>query len=193
MDYFLEEIEKYKDEFYRYIYRNVWDTSVAEDVFSSAILVIFKNQNKFKKGTNFRAWVYKILTNRCFIANREISRRGECLEEHEDIYFNLVQKENYISILDNPKEFIEECGDEIFIALKKISTAERSAILLKDIDRFSYKEIAEILEMPVGTVMTHLARGRKKLRIELLEYAKKKGIVKQSLFIQNKKAKEVAQ
>lgn len=178
MEKFEELINAHKDEFYRYIYRNVWDTSVADDVFSEAILVVFKNQDKFRINSNFRAWVYKILTNKCFIANREISRRGEQLEDYEDSYYNLKEKEHYSSLLENPKGFLEECGDEIFIALKKISTAERSSILLKDLEHFSYKEIASILEIPVGTVMTHLARGRKKLRIELLSYARKKGIIK---------------
>jgi len=181
MKKFEELLNTHKNEFYRYIYRNVWDTSVADDVFSEAILVVFKNQDKFRINSNFRAWVYKILTNKCFVANREISRRGEPLENYKNTYYNLKEKEHYSSLLENPKGFLEECGDEIFIALKQISTAERSTILLKNLEHFSYKEIAAILDMPVGTVMTHLSRGRKKLRITLLEYAKKKGIIKNQM------------
>ena len=176
MDEFLLQIEKRKDEFYRYIYRNVWDTSVAEDVFSSAVLAAYKSKSKFKPGTNFRAWMYRIITNKCFVANREIGRRGESLEEAGDYLSSLVEKKEYKKAISSPEDFLAQCGDEIHMAMKKISTMERSCLLLKTMENFSYKEIAEILGIPFGTVMTHLARGRAKLRKILHEYAMGEGI-----------------
>lgn len=71
-----------------------------------------------------------------------------------------------------------QCGDEVHAAFKKLSSMERSCILLKSVEQFSYKEIAHILEIPAATVMTHLARGRAKLRRELIEYGRKEGIVR---------------
>jgi len=180
MDEFLEQIEKRKDEFYRYIYRNVWDTSVAEDVFSSAVLAAYKSKSKFKPGTNFRAWMYRIITNKCFVANREIGRRGGSLEEAGDSLIDLAQNKDYTEAVSTPEDFLAQCGDEVLMAMKKISTMERSCLLLKTMENFSYKEIAGILEIPFGTVMTHLARGRAKLRKILLEYAVGEGIVKPS-------------
>ena len=179
MDEFLENIEKRKDEFYRYIYRNVWDTSVAEDVFSSAVLAAYKSRNNFRPGSNFRAWMYRIITNKCFVANREIGRRGESLEDSGDYICKLAENNDYVKAISTPEEFMSFCGDEVHMAMKKISTMERSCILLKTMENFSYKEIAEILEIPFGTVMTHLARGRAKLRKILFEYAIGEGIVKE--------------
>lgn len=176
MDEFLEQIEKRKDEFYRYIYRNVWDTSVAEDVFSSAVLAAYKSKAKFKPGTNFRAWMYRIITNKCFVANREISRRGESLEEAGSVLSSMADNKEYSKLISSPEDFLAQCGDEIHMAMKKVSTMERSCLLLKTMENFSYKEIAGILEIPFGTVMTHLARGRAKLRKILYEYAIGEGI-----------------
>ena len=171
MDDFLREIQEQKDEFYRYVYRNVWDSSVADDVFSSAVLAAYKSKGNFKPGTNFRAWMYRILTNKCFVANREIGRRGENIEDHQDCMVSSMRDPNYRKGVEDPDEFLAMCGDEVLMAMKRLSTMERSCLLLKTMESFSYKEIAEILEIPFGTVMTHLSRGRAKLRKELTEYA----------------------
>lgn len=186
MDEFLSQIEKHRSEFFRYILRMVWDSSVAEDVFASAVLAAYENRHKFTPGTNFRAWMYRIITNKCFVANREIKRAFAPLDESMAEDPNLVtdwralqQDPGYLDILKDPSGFMEQCGDEVIQAFRKLSTAERSCLLLRAAERFSYQEIAETLEMPVGTVMTHLSRGRAKLRRELLEYAKDAGVVRQ--------------
>jgi RNA polymerase sigma-70 factor, ECF subfamily len=179
MDTFLVEIEKYKDEFYRYIHRNVWDSGVAEDVFSQGVLTAYENRHKFKEGTNFRAWMYRILTNKCFVANRETGRAFDPLERAENVAFaNMDERPDYKEVLKNPDTFLEQCGDEVYRSFRRLSTAERSCLLLRVVERFSYQEIAEILEMPVGTVMTHLSRGRAKLRTELADYAQETGIIR---------------
>jgi RNA polymerase sigma-70 factor, ECF subfamily len=187
MDEFLVEIEKRKDEFYRYILRNVWDSGVADDVFSSAVLAAYKSRANYTPGSNFRAWMYRILTNKCFVANREISRRGESLDEVQDYLSELSTKDDYSNAITDPEEFLDECGDEVLMAMKKLSTMERSCLLLKTMGRFSYKELAEILEIPFGTVMTHLARGRAKLRKELYQYAVGSGIINEKEPIEFKK------
>ena len=76
-DEFVEKIEKHRDEFFRFILRNVWDSGVAEDVFSTAVLAAYENRQKYTPGTNFRAWMFRIITNKCFVANRETSRTFE--------------------------------------------------------------------------------------------------------------------
>ena len=178
MDEFLEKIEQHKDEFYRYILRNVWDTGVADDVFSSGVLAAYKSREKFQPGSNFRAWMFKILTNKCYVANREISRRGENIDDVGHELVGLSQQMHRTKAHDDPEEFLNECGDEVLMAMRKLSTNERACLLLKTMHKFSYKELAEILEIPFGTVMTHLSRGRAKLRKELMEYARQRGIVK---------------
>lgn len=177
-DEFVEKIEKHRDEFFRFILRNVWDSGVAEDVFSTAVLAAYENRQKYTPGTNFRAWMFRIITNKCFVANRETSRTFERLDESTGDLVALKDTPGYGDLLENPQALFEQCGDEVYLAFRSISTAQRTCILLRAVERFSYKEIAEILDMPVGTVVTHLARGRKKLREELLSYAKANGYVR---------------
>ncbi len=178
MDEFLEKIEKHRDEFYRFIYRNVWDSGVAEDVFSQAVLAAYENRHKYTPGTNFRAWMFRILTNKCYVANRETGRAFDRLDDATERLVAMDEEPEYHDVLDDPKHFLEQCGDEVYRAFRKLSTAQRSAILLRGIERFSYQEIADIMEIPVGTVMTHLARGRKKLREELKDYALQTGLIR---------------
>ena len=173
---FMELLEQYKDEFYRYAYRNVWNEHAADDVFSSAVMTAWSKRDKFKKGTNFRAWVYRIITNKCFVANREIKRNSIDIDGIDESHFSVdpdMEKRAY----EDPDWFLEQCGDELHEALKKLSTAERSCLYLLSVERHSYKEISEIMEMPVGTVMTHLSRGRSKLRRLLIDYAAKEGFI----------------
>jgi RNA polymerase sigma-70 factor (ECF subfamily) len=178
MDEFIEKIEKHRDEFYRFIKRNVWDTSVAEDVFSQGVLAAYENRAKYTPGSNFRAWMYRILLNKCYVANRETGRAFDSLDHPSAKQAAAPVKEDYGDLIKDPKALLEECGDEVYRAFRGLSTAQRACILLRGIERFSYQEIAEIMEMPVGTVMTHLARGRKKLRGELAEYARETGVIR---------------
>ena len=173
---FLDRIETHRHEFYRYILRNVWNPSVAEDVFSSAVIAAYRQLSKFRDGTNFRAWVFKILTNKCFVANRETRRLSVDIDTIDEHVFSSDEKSKQIA-RDDPEWFLEQCGDEIHRALRQLSTAQRSCLLLLAFEKYSYKEIAQILEIPIGTVMTHLSRGRKKLKQLLFEYAKNQGIM----------------
>lgn len=178
MDDFVALIDKHRDEFFRYILRTVWDSNVAEDVFQSAVLAAYENYYKFTPGTNFRAWVYRIITNKCFVANRSTARAFDPIDKIDESLVALGDRREYGFVLDDPDAVMEQCGDEIFRAFRRLSTAERSCIMLRGIERFSYQEIADILDMPVGTVMTHLSRGRAKLRRELTDYALETGIIK---------------
>jgi len=171
MDDFLEQIEKHKDAFYRYIYCMAWDSGVVEDIFSSAVLVAYQNRDRFTPGTNFRAWMYRIITNKTFVANRQTARTPDRLEDHEYHISEMAEQPAYDAFLENGEDVLNACGDEVTIAFRCLSTVEKSCLLLRAIQGFSYKETAEILEIPIGTVMTHLSRGRAKLRQRLLKYA----------------------
>ena len=178
MDEFVEKIAKHKSEFYRFVLRNVWDSGLAEDVFSQAVLAAYENRSKYTPGTNFRAWMFRILTNKCFVANRETGRAFDRLDVRGASEAAAPESERAFNAMENPVAVLDQCGDEVFRAFRNISTAQRTCILLRGVERFSYQEIAEIMEIPVGTVMTHLARGRKKLRAQLGEYAEATGIIR---------------
>lgn len=177
-DEFIEKIELHRDEFFRFIKRNVWDTGVAEDVFSQGVLAAYENRAKYTPGTNFRAWMYRILLNKCYVANRETGRAFDSLDTPSARQAVAPEKEVFGDIVRDPKLVLEKCGDEVYRAFRGLSTSQRACILLRGIEKFSYQEIAEIMEIPVGTVMTHLARGRKKLRGELEEYARETGVIR---------------
>lgn len=178
MDEFIEKIEKHRDEFYRFIRRSAWDSGVADDVFSQAILAAYENRHKYTPGSNFRAWMFRIITNKCFVANRETARAFDSLDSPNAREAAAPDRGWVGDAIEDMGSLMEECGDEVHRAFRGLSTAQRTCILLRGIERFSYKEIAEILDIPVGTVMTHLARGRKKLREELTEYAQETGIIR---------------
>jgi len=180
MDEFLQLLEKHRHEFYGYIYRTIWDSQCADDVFSEAVLTAYENRQKYIPGTNFRAWMYRIITNKCFVANRETARRFDSLDDHADSLIALQSEPGYADLVRDPDAFLDRCGDEVRIAFKKLSTAQRSCLLLKAVEQLSYKEIAGVLEIPVGTVMTHLSRGRARLRRELLEYGRDAGWLRKS-------------
>lgn len=178
MEEMLAMIEKHRDEFFRYARRNTSDADTAEDVFSSAVLAALDGRKKFTPGTNFRAWMYRIITNKCFVTNREKARSRTDLFEAATEFTALYDRPEYIDVLREPDRFLETCGDEVQAAFGRLSTAERSCILLKGVERFSYKEIAKALRIPVGTVMTHLARGRAKLREDLTSHAISQGFLR---------------
>lgn len=179
MEEFMKQLEMHRHELYRFVVRTVWDTGVAEDVFSSAVLAAWENWDKFSVGTNYRAWMYRIITNKCYVANRVTTRRPMPLPEESDGgWSSLGGDRGYQSVLEDSEDFLEQCGDEVHWAFKSLSTSQRMCILLKSVERFSYREIAETLDIPLGTVMTHLARGRAKLRLSLLDYARDQGIVR---------------
>jgi len=191
-DEFIALVDKYRDEFYRYVLRTAWDPGKADDVFSAAVLAAFENRAKFTPGTNFRAWMYRIITNKCYVANRETKRTMAPLDEMSPDVASVDADAGYRDVLEEPEYFLDQCGDEVKSAFQKLSQAERSCIMLRAVERFSYKEIAEVLDMPVGTVMTHLSRGRAKLRKDLVEYGQETGIIRKypRLMDDNKKADE---
>jgi RNA polymerase sigma-70 factor (ECF subfamily) len=174
---FLALIEKHRGELYRYVRRTLWDASKADDVFSSGVLAAYENRAQYRPGTNWRAWMFRIMTNKCYVANRETMRAFEPLEDASEAHLAVEDDRDYARVLDDPDRVLQQCGDEVNAAFQTLSEAQRNCLLLKAVEEFSYKEIAEILEIPAGTVMTHLSRGRAKLRKRLTEYAREKGVL----------------
>lgn len=174
---FIEYITKYKDEFYHFLKKNLINSSFIDDVFSEAVITAYEKRNEFKEGTNFRAWMYKILVNKCFIYNKDKFNYFEPLEEFMEIPSpSKIWKTGDIQI--DFETFLESCSDEIYNAFISLPILQRLCIYLKDVDNFSYKEIAEILSIPQASVMTYLSRGRANLRYNLLQQIEKNNIHK---------------
>ena len=140
----------------------------AEDVLQEVYLQAWRSFDRFEAGTNCRAWLYKILFH-CVSHQRRKWFRFPLLKENEEfLEANLVQPEVAEGITDG----------EILAALDKIPSEFRSVVLLVDVEEFAYKEVAEILSIPIGTVMSRLSRGRGLLRKTLVELARTYGIGK---------------
>ncbi len=150
----------------------------AEDLVQETALKAFRFFHKFEKGTNFRAWIYRILTNN-FI---NIYRKNKKQPSHVDIdvvAFKLEEDRNgYWDDLNEGfigEEYQELFDDEINAALSSLPDEYKIVVLLSDVEGFSYKEIADIIDHPIGTVMSRLHRGRKMLQKRLSRYAKENG------------------
>jgi RNA polymerase sigma-70 factor (ECF subfamily) len=154
-------------ELYRSAVHMVRDRSDAQDLVQNVYLLAWKAFHRFETGTNCRAWLFKILFN-------EIRHyRRTSLTKKPGSESELRFQETLASEPSIPEELRDE---DILQALDAIPQEYREVVLLADVHEFAYKEIAETLNIPVGTVMSRLSRGRKQLRVLLAEHAKTVGI-----------------
>ena len=153
----------------------------AEDLVQETFLKAYRSFDRFEEGTNLRAWLYKILTNTFINSYRAAKRRPEKadVEDVEDLYLyrRLAQPQGGLGQSAEEEVLGRITDDEVKQAIEALPEAFRIAVLLADVEGFSYKEIAEITEVPIGTVMSRIHRGRRALQKALLEYAAAEGLV----------------
>ena len=156
--------------------------SDAEDLVQETYLRAYRGFGGFKEGTNLKAWLYKILTNTFINIYRAKKRRPqtETLDDVEDFY--LYRRIGGLEAVDADKgpenEVLDSIPEEsIKAALEDLPEQFRLAVMLADVEGFSYKEIAEIMDVPIGTVMSRLHRGRKQLQRRLWDLAIERGLV----------------
>jgi RNA polymerase sigma-70 factor (ECF subfamily) len=156
----------------------------AEDLVQDTYLKAFRFFDSFEKGTNIKAWLFKIQTN-TFINKyrRKVKEREVAETPAEDIVRDrFVSSEQFDALKDPESDFFSRLlSDEVLEALDQVPVDFRMVVILADIQGFSYKEIAEIVACPVGTVMSRLFRGRRVLQKALYEYAVREGIVQPPL------------
>ncbi|HEC09434.1 MAG TPA: sigma-70 family RNA polymerase sigma factor [Acidimicrobiales bacterium] len=153
----------------------------AEDLLQETFLKAYRGYGGFKEGTNLKAWLYRILTNSYINRYRAKQRRPDetDLEDVEDFYLyrRLGGAESSVLGRSAEDEVLDSITDEqVRDALDSLPDTFRMAVVLADVEGFSYKEIAEILDVPIGTVMSRLHRGRRALQKALYEYAVERGI-----------------
>jgi len=154
----------------------------AEDLVQETYLKAYRAFGSFEEGTNLRAWLYRILTNTYINAYRAKQRRPEerDLDEVEDLYLyrRLGALDQALSGRSAEDELMAMfTDDEVKQAMEDLPEQFRMAVYLADVEGFAYKEIAEILDIPIGTVMSRLHRGRKAMQKKLYEYAMERGLV----------------
>jgi RNA polymerase sigma-70 factor (ECF subfamily) len=156
--------------------------AAAEDLVQEAMLKAWRSFQTFQEGTNFRAWLYRILMNAHFDNYRKDSRAPEVVHEDiSDFYLYTKARESQdLSAAGNPEsQVLDRIMDaEVRDSLEAMPVQFRAAVLLVDVQGFSYKEAAEILGIPEGTVMSRLFRGRHFLQGRLWKFARDRHYVR---------------
>jgi RNA polymerase sigma-70 factor (ECF subfamily) len=154
----------------------------AEDLVQETYLKAYRAFGSFREGTNLKAWLYRILTNTFINSYRARKRRPEQtdIDDVEDLYlYRRLGGLEAVNAGRSPEEEVLEHFTEAEVkdAVEALPEQFRLAVLLADVEGFSYKEIAEILDIPIGTVMSRLHRGRKALQKTLHDFGMQRGLV----------------
>ncbi|MDR0836886.1 MAG: sigma-70 family RNA polymerase sigma factor [Propionibacteriaceae bacterium] len=169
----------YLDQLFRAALRMTRNPADAEDVVQDTYAKAFASFAQFKPGTNLKAWLYRILTNTYINSYRKAQRRPQIAggEDVEDWQLAAAASHDSSGLISAEAEVLANMPDAVVTrALESLSPEFREVVMLSDVDGFSYKEIAEIMDTPIGTVMSRLNRARAQLRAKLGEYAAELGI-----------------
>ncbi|TNE49941.1 MAG: sigma-70 family RNA polymerase sigma factor [Deltaproteobacteria bacterium] len=162
------------DALYNTALRLTHSESEAEDLIQETFLKAFRFFHRFERGTHIKAWLFKIMTNTFINQYRKQQRDREVYEDWD--WDHLMGSD--VQVGDSEQTILDRfVSDQVMESLQQIPVDFRTVVLLADLEDFSYKEIAEIVGCPIGTVMSRLYRGRRLLRKLLAEYAVKHGYI----------------
>ena len=176
----MEQTEPYMDQLYSYAKRLTRHDSDAEDLVQDTYIRAFKGFGKFQPGTNLRAWLYRIMTN-TFISSYQKAKQRPVPTDSVEVAQAQGANEMFLDMTAGRSqsaemEFWRQIPDhQVQAAVEALPEHYRVPVLLADVEGFPYKEIAELLELPEGTVMSRLHRGRKILKDELYEVGEQLG------------------
>jgi RNA polymerase sigma-70 factor (ECF subfamily) len=180
---FAEQATPYLDQLYAAAVRMTRNPADAEDLVQETFVRAYRGFGSFQDGTNLRAWLYRILTNTFINTYRAAQRRPEQseLDDVEELY--LYRRIGGLEAASLGRSAEDELMDlftdsQVQDAVDALPEQFRLAVLLADVDGFSYKEIAQILDVPIGTVMSRLHRGRKSLQKSLHGFALERGMIR---------------
>jgi RNA polymerase sigma-70 factor (ECF subfamily) len=170
---FEEEALEFADQVYRVARRLVGSREEAEDLVQETYARAFRSWRSFTPGTNLRAWLLRILTNLNVGRGRKVQRSPDLqpLEENDYFLANKLVESGGEGALDQERVVEQLSQDSIVGALSALPHDFRDVVVLVDIGEFSYADAAQILDIPIGTVMSRLHRGRRLLKQRLAEEA----------------------
>ena len=179
---FEKEAVPHLDAVYNFALRMTGDEDDADDLVQETYLKAFRFFDKFEKGTNCKAWLFRILKNSFINDYRKTTKEPNKVDYddvqnfYENIKANEVETQHY-----EEDAFSSLLDDEISKAISELPEDFRTVVILSDIEGFTYEEIADFVDIPVGTVRSRLHRARKMLYVQLFDYAKDKGFVKKKI------------
>lgn len=173
---FNDEIIPHLDSLYNFALHLTTDPSDAEDLVQDTIVKAFRFFDSYEKGTNAKAWLFRILKN-SFINNYRKNLKKPQSVDYDEVssYYESVRAERTDTTDLESIMFRNLMDDNFSSALAKLPEDFRTVVLLCDVDGFTYEEISNMLDVPIGTIRSRLHRGRNLLKTELYEYAKKRG------------------
>ena len=178
---FEDDAMQFAPQLYAAAMRMTRNPADAEDLVQETFLKAYRAYHTFTEGTNLKAWLYRILTNTYINRYRKLSRRPKEVDlgEVEDLY--LYRKVSTAGTREASRSAEEEVlsgfvDSDVKQAIEALPENFRLPVLLADVEGFSYKEISEIMDVPIGTVMSRLHRGRKALQKALWEFASERGL-----------------
>ena len=179
---FTSDAMQYAPQLFSTALRMTRNRSDAEDLVQETYIKGWRSFHTFEKGTNLRAWLFRIMTNTYINKYNAQKRKGTEVEldDVEELFLykrlgSIDQSQLSSSAEDQMLDLFTD--DEVKNALESLPEDFRVPVLLSDVDGFAYKEIAEMLEIPIGTVMSRLHRGRKAMQKMLYEYARERGLI----------------
>ena len=173
---FEREALPHMDALYNFALRMTGDPDEADDLLQETYLKAYRFFDKFEKGTNCKAWLFRIMKNSFINIYRKVTKEPDKVD-YDDVedFYHSIRAESADSNDLQEKLFSNLLDDDVSRALESLPEEFRTVVILCDIEEFTYEEIADFVECPIGTVRSRLHRGRKMLRTKLMSYAKNRG------------------
>lgn len=175
---FEEEAIPHMDVLYNFALRTTGNEDDARDLLQETYLKAYRFWDKYEKGTNIRAWLFRIMKNSYINRYRKETKEPATVDYDEvENFYNSIRAESTDPNDLQEKLFGNLLGDEVSKALASLPDDFRTVVILCDIEGMPYEEIAQFVDIPIGTVRSRLHRGRKLLQQRLFEYAKNQGMI----------------
>lgn len=173
---FDEEIIPHMDALYNFALRLTTDPNDAEDLVQDTIVKAYRFFSSYEKGTNAKAWMFRILKN-SFINNYRKTSKKPSQVDYDEVssYYESIRAERTDTSDLESLMYRELMDDDISSALQSLPEDFRTVVMLCDVEGYTYEEIANMLDVPIGTIRSRLHRGRNLLKTELVEYARRRG------------------